>query len=664
MPRADTNLADRSGNLVDSHKGYDPRIVFFYFVIAGLFLVLAVGLAYQQLYRIGDHEENQRQQSQRRVLFPGSRGIIYDRNRVPLVTNSYRWSAVLHLDELKSELRREAVRIRDNYKDKDAKIDPKDIPSDAQRTKIARVSLVQRHLDKIGVILGRELVLDRRALEKHFEQELLLPFTLVDGLTDAEHARLVERLPVNSPVEIQPVIFRAYPFGSAAAHTLGYVRSNPDVEASGFQGTDLKTKTFKAKTGTIGKDGLEKQFDAQLQGETGWNLYRVDHAGYRINPPLEQRQPRKGQDLVTSLDIDLQLAAEDRLIGKLPGLDPTMPNIKGAAVALDVRTGEVLVLASKPDFDLNQFSPRASQKIVDQMNATGAWNNLAMNGLYAPGSTFKILTSVAGLRRDIINPDKPIGLFCSGFIMIGNHAFVCDNRNGQHGDVLLRDAISLSCDVFYYEAGRRITPTVLAEEARRFHLGTPTGVELPGEIRGTIIPDPEWKRARGDTWVPGDTANTSIGQGAVLVTPLQMACFVASIARDEVFTQPTLLHRPNAPTQRHERIGLTAEQRIALVEGMEGTVTHPRGTGRTINIPALRIPGVTIAGKTGTAQIPGDKNAAWFICFAPSRNPEIAIAVVMEGEKGDDFYGGTFAAPVASAILRKYFEKKSAAGRL
>ncbi|MEO5960546.1 MAG: penicillin-binding transpeptidase domain-containing protein, partial [Opitutaceae bacterium] len=568
MPRADTNLADRSGNLVESHKGYDPRIVFFYFVIAGLLLVLAVGLAYQQLYRIGTHEENQRQQSQRLVLFPGSRGLIYDRNRVPLVTNSYRWSAILHLDELKAELRREAFRIHANYKD--AKTDAKDIPSFTQRTKIARVSLVQHHLDRINAILGREIALDRGAVEKHFERDLLLPFTLVDGLTDEEHARLVERLPVNSPLEIQPVIYRSYPFGSAAAHTLGYVRTNPDVEAKGFSGAGLKT--FKAKTGTIGKDGLEKEFDKTLQGEAGGNLYRVDQSGYRINPPLEQRPPKKGQDLVTSLDIDLQIVAENALVGKTAAGMATMPDVVGAAVALDVKTGEVLVLASKPDYDLNEFSPRATQKIVDQIQETRAWNNLALDGLYSPGSTFKILTTIAALRRGAITPDAPVA-FCDGQIMVGNRAFKCDVGKGHHGNILLRDAISLSCDVYYYEAGRLTTARGIAEEARRFHLDRRTGIELPGETGRMVIPDPDWKqRVKGESWVPGDTANMSIGQGDVSVSPLQMACFAASIARDEVFTQPTLIHRPDAPTQRHEPIGLSPAQRTALIEGMEGTI--------------------------------------------------------------------------------------------
>jgi penicillin-binding protein 2 len=295
--------------------------------------------------------------------------------------------------------------------------------------------------------------------------------------------------------------------------------------------------------------------------------------------------------------------------------------------------------------------------------------NLAVNGTFPPGSTFKILTTIAGLRRGVLDPERPIA-FCDGQIMVGNKPYKCDVGHGHHGNVLLRDAIAQSCDVYYYKAGEIMTPEVLGAEGRRFHLNQPTGIELPYEVKRTIIPDPEWKlREEGARWVPGDTANAAIGQGYVLVTPLQMACFTASVARGQVFTKPTLLHDPLRPPQQNEPIGLTPMQRIALIDGMEGAIS--RGTGKILSAPQYRIPGIRLGGKTGTAQKritkngkTGNINLAWFICFAPIEKPEIAVAVMIEGDTiGEDFYGGQNAGPVVSEILKKYFAKKAAAAR-
>jgi penicillin-binding protein 2 len=414
--------------------------------------------------------------------------------------------------------------------------------------------------------------------------------------------------------------------------------------------------TFKLR-GTVGKDGLEKWFDAQLQGEPGGRIYRVDPAGYKINPPLAERKPKQGQHLVTSLDIDLQLAAEEAI-----------GDNKGAAVAIDVMTGEVLVLASKPDFDLNKFSPRASKDMVADMNERGVWTNFALNGFYAPGSTFKILTSIAGMRRGVLTPNQPI-VDCDGHLRVGNRSFSCYNGIGHHHNVLLPEAIAQSCDVYFYRAGELITADALAAEGRRFHLDQTTGIELPNELRRMVIPDPEWKeRTQRERWFPGDTATMAIGQSFLLVTPLQMACFTASVARGETFTHPTLVHQPNRPQQHSEPIGLTAEQRAALLEGMEGVTTH--GTAKLLTqTRGMGVPGIHLAGKTGTAQKDvykdgkklGKINLAWFICFAPVEKPEIAMAIMLEGEKiGEEFGGGRNSGPVASAILQKYFEKKNA----
>jgi penicillin-binding protein 2 len=649
MPAADVNLANRSGNLVESHRALDPRIVFFYFAVAALLLTLIGGLAYQQLIKADIYQDRERVQNQRRILIPGPRGNIYDRENRLLVGNRPRFAVVLYLDELRQEFRREYIRIRKNYRE----TGDKELPSAGQMEQIARTAVVQRYLDQVDVILHRNDQVDTHDLARHFSRQLLLPYPLLDDLSPDDYARLLEELPVLSPLQVYATSTRAYPFGSAASQTLGYVGVDPDVDAEDFPGEDLTT--FKMK-GSVGRDGLEKTFDATLQGKAGGSRFRVDPSGYRVNPPIDSRLPVQGKNLVTSLDIDLQLAAESALAP--PDQDPQI----GAAVALDVNTGEVLVLASKPDYNLADFSPRLSHAASADIEQRGAWMNRALGAFHPTGSTFKIVTAIAGLRTGSISPDSIIA-DCEGTMRIGNRTFGCDNGRGHHGELALPEAIAVSCDIYFWTLGLKVTADTLATEARRFHLDQRTGIELPNEPARAVIPDQAWKERTQDTkWFPGDTANMAIGQGYVLENPLNMACFAASVARGETYTRPTLVHQADAPTQHTEPIGLTPAQRAALLEGMEGCTTH--GTARFLTeVEAMRIPGVRVAGKTGTAQIPGKKDAAWFICFAPLEHPEIAVSVMIEGDTpGEEFGGGRYALPVAVAILQKYFDKKAHPG--
>jgi penicillin-binding protein 2 len=638
------NLADQSGSLVESHKGYDPRVILFYFIMALLLAVLTGGIAYQQLFQAGQHHERERMQSQRRILVPGPRGNIYDRNGRLLVGNRPRFAAVLYLDELRGEFRREFILVRKNYRDSG----DKDVPSATQLEQLARTSVVQRYLDQVNDILRRNDRVDGNDLRRHFARELLLPYTLLDDLAAADYARLLESLPVRSPLQVYTSSTRLYPYGSAAAHTLGYVGIDPDFEAQDFPGEDLTT--FKMK-GTIGRSGLEKRYDDQLQGEPGGTIFRVDPSGYKINPPLERRLPVQGKNLTTSLDLDLQLAAEKAM---------TETEMAGAAVALDVATGEVLVLASKPDYNLNDFTPRLSSAKAAEINEKGAWYHRAIQGIYAPGSAFKVLISIAGLRSGAILPDSQVD--CPGYYLVGSRRFPC-HAGYAHGLIDYPTAVENSCNIFFYKYGLDIGPNLIAAEARRFHFDRPTGIELAHETRHMIVPDPEWKlRTQQDRWFPGDTANYAIGQGFLGVTPLQMAAFAASVARGQVLTPPTLLHDPARPPLRTEPAGLSAENYAALLRGME-RVTLSAGTAKIFAQPFMHIPNLRIAGKTGTAQKRTEKgtlNFAWFICFAPIERPEIAIAVMIEGDTpGEETGGGRYSVPVAHAILKTWWERKT-----
>jgi penicillin-binding protein 2 len=634
---------ERPGSLVESKTGFDPRIIAFHGVIALLLLVLVCGLAYQQIFRGAIHHEQERLQNERRIITPGSRGDIVDRNGKLLVGNRPRNAVVLYLDELRPEFRREFKEIQSNYRGTG------DLPTNAQLEQLAHVSVVKRYMDQVNQILSRDGAVDAEGLKRHLDRQLLLPYVLVDDLQPEEFARLIEQLPVNSPLQLFKSSTRFYPYGDAAAHVLGYVGANEEEGDDDFPGDGLTTLKMK---GTVGRDGLEKQFDATLQGEAGYTILRVDPAGYKVNPPIDYRVPVQGHRLSTSLDIDLQKAAEDAIA------DET-----GAAVAMDVHTGEVLAMASRPGYDLNTFSPHLSKAAAADIEEHKAWTDSALNGVYPPGSTFKLVVSMAALLGGAVTPeDEPAD--CEGSMMIGNRRFSCDNGLGHHGTLQLPGAITASCDIYFWTVGLRTGVDAIAAEARRFHLDRPTGIELPGETHRMLVPDPAWKqRARSESWSLGDTANMSIGQGYLGVTPLVMACFASSFARDETWTRPTLLHDPNRPAQHTERTGLTPAQRAAILKGMLGCTSSPGGTAYFPNIPNFWAPGIEVAGKTGTAQITrpqGKVDEAWFVCFAPLENPEIAVAIAVDGPLGESFGGGPEAAPIASAILKKYFEKRRA----
>lgn len=640
---------DIPGLTVERRDGRDPRILFFYFVIVVMLLLLAGGLAHQQLRRTGEHANAERVQTQRRIVHPGPRGTILDRHQRVLVDNRPRFSVRLLLDAIRPEIRAEELIIKRRFRAQD-EADKPDLPTAPEIRRLARMSVVQRYLDQVNRILGRDERVDARELDRHFTRELLLPYTLLDDLAPADYARLLERLPVNSPAQVYTSSARHYPNGSAASHVLGYVGSTEDVGIEDFPGEDLRT--FKMR-GSVGRDGVEKRHDDVLQGEAGGAIFRVDPSGNRINPPLAQVNPRQGGNLTLSIDLDLQLAAEKRL---------AETEMAGAAVALDVQTGEVLVLASKPDYDLNAFSPKLGANAAADITARGAWFKRAVQGAYKPGSSFKVLTTIAGFRAGVLKPDSTVQ--CPGFFRVGNRSFACHDGHA-HGEIDLVMAITKSCNVFFYQQGMTIGIEALAAEARRFHLDRPTGIDLPDETRRMIIPDPEWKRrVTGEAWQGGDTAQFAIGQGFVDVTPLQMACFAASVARDEVWTQPFLLHDPSRPRQRTEPIGLTPEQRAALLTGMEQVTRRPFGTARILDDPQLLapLPGLRIAAKTGTAQKQTEKgmiNFAWLIAFAPVEDPRIAIAIAIEGDTpGEETGGGRYASPVAHAILQAWIESR------
>jgi len=629
--------------LIESRTHRNPRLMLFHGAVIALVVVLTSGLAYRQLLKTGVYTERERLQNLRRVVSPGPRGNIYDRDGRLLVANRPRFSVVLDLAGLRGEFRTEYRTISRNY----ASLPTGERPNADQMERIARASVAQRYLDQVNFVLHRNEKVNSTKLSNHINQTLLLPYVLLDDLAPEEYARLIERLPVTSPLQVYTSSTRNYPYNTAAAHTLGYVGVNSDPEVEDFPGEDLTT--FKMK-GSVGRTGLEKQFDDQLQGETGGAIYRVDPAGYKVDLPVEKRLPVQGHNITTSLDIDLQEAAETAMKDG-EGKDRT-----GAAVAIDIRTGEVLVLVSKPDYDLNTFVPRLSFDEAKAIEESGGWLNRAIQGQYPPGSTFKLITSIAGLRSGAIDP-ATARVLCPGFYMVGNRRFPCHYKNG-HGERDLRGAIRDSCNVFFYKYGLEMGANLIAAEGRRFGYGHPTGIELPAEFKNPVVADPDWRRLNwkranlpDGVWRPGDTANIAIGQGDTLITPLQAACMVASFARGETETKPTILHDPKRPAQHSEPIGLSPADYNAVLDGMEQCYRF--GTGKLTQVEGLRG-----AAKSGTAQ-KGRIDLAWIVAFAPVENPQIAVAVVLEGAVDDNnFGGGVYAGPVGHAILQAWKDKQ------
>ena len=622
----------------DSAAKRNKRLYALYWVFGAMFLILICALAYRQIYMYGYYKRKGQLQTQRRIIQPGARGDIYDRNGRLIVGNRPVFDAVVYFNDARFDFRREYARLNKLRKQRREPFDY------AKLEKAARTNVLQSYIDEINSILKTDFVLDAD-FNRHFSGRQLMPLPIVKNLTNVQHAILAEKLSVDkSAVQIYTDTYRYYPYGDRAAHAVGYIRPEIEQVDPDIPGDDLRTFSF---LGKIGKSGVERAFEDRLAGETGAEIWVVDHNGFTFEK-IEAKSPRKGADLQVSLDMELQGAIED-----------AFPDRKGAAVALDVKTGEILAMVSRPSYDPNTFFPQMTHAIYNDIRDRGAWLNRATQGLYPPGSTFKILTAIAGIKSGAIGPNTVS--YCDGYYQVGSRKFPCHNRYG-HGEVNLQQAIAKSCNVFFYEHGQQMGIEAIAAAAKEMGLDSPTGVELKEEsTRLTIVPTPEYKRKRGGGWSKGDTANVSIGQGDLRQTPLQMACFAASLARGETRTKASIIHDPSRKTgmKYHgaKKLAIPKSGYDAIIEGMVMAVES--GTCRR-----AAIDGVKVAAKSGTAQVmvKGRKlTLAWMIAFAPVENPEIAAAVIVEGEEPGDASGGATAGPIMREMLLEYFKGRQIA---
>ncbi len=507
------------------------------------------------------------------------------------------------------------------------------------------------------------------ALRKHLNERRALKFPLILDLAfpNSGHAvtpeegnravaRFIEQFPVHGPITLEADMVRSYPNGKLAAHVLGYVRDSDILKGQLDDVIEDEFVNFQklGYTGKKGADGIEATYNEVLSGRSGWELWTKTSSGYN-KELLKLSAPVQGANVTLSLDTKIQKSAEEALAKIVDSQGKPLP---AAAVMLDVNTGEILALASQPSFDPNEMADRVTQIYFDQVNADGGWLNRATQGLYPPGSTFKLITATAGMRANKIDWDDILD--CGPSYLVGGRAFPEHDPAG-YGQVDLEKMLAVSCNVWNYQVGLRTGPENLAKEARRFGLDTPllrkpsehdnhSTTELPNPATRMLIPDRAYKqRVAGEAWTDGDTANTSIGQGYLLTTPLHMACLAASIARGETRTTPSIIHDPGRDG-RHagaEPIGLTTPQLHALREGMVRCVEE--GTAKSV-----RIPGLPYAAKTGTSEYfkKGEKaHLAWIVGYAPADNPVVAFCVLVEGQLDTSTWGGKTAGPVARDMI-------------
>lgn len=670
------------------------RLYLVFTMFAFGFIYVALGLAFRQLWQSGDLKAQYETQSRRVVLRPPSRGVVYDRNGYVLVENRIRWTIKADLLALQPEIHRRYLWLIKSERARGAPVEHEKLQEKA------RVDVLQGWLDRVWYVIdeaqhGRPAVagkprsvqptdeperhVNKDELKKHLRERRALPYTLVTDLAfpgttralkpeqgQRTIARFIDQFPVNGPISLESDIVRSYPHGTLAAHVLGYVKDTEDLPEKVNELADLPMDNLQKLhyTGKTGATGIEQTYDRILCGSSGWELWTKTSSGY--NKELIASKPaQQGSNVTLSLDRDIQCAAE-RALAQIK--DTKGELLPAAAVMLDVNTGEILAMASQPTFDPNKLSDRVTRVYYAEIEERKGWMNRAIQGLYPPGSTFKLITAIAGMRNQVIDWDDILD--CGPSYRVGGREFPEHDPAG-YGQVNLEKMLAVSCNVWNYMVGLRVGPERLAKEARRFGLDTTllthvsdadnsSQFELPSpSSRTLVIPDAAYKKRIGaGAWTDGDTANTSIGQGYILTTPLHMACVAASIARGETRTTPAIIHDPGRDG-RHvgaEPIGLTEPQLTALRGGMELCVSE--GTARSVRIPEL-----PYAAKTGTSEYfkNGEKaHLAWIVGYAPADNPVVAFCVLVEGQLDTSTWGGKTAGPVARDMITTWARKADA----
>ncbi len=483
------------------------------------------------------------------------------------------------------------------------------------------------------------------------------PILVFQDLSLAQLAYISARKIEYPEIDIKQETKRSYPHGDLFAHVLGYVGELTEEQAAKKIFPEAKKREI------VGQAGIERYYNRYLMGEAGYESKVVNSNGMELKEfEVPQIPPKPGEALRLGLDYNMQKAAHDAFLEK---------SKYGSAVAINIKTREVMVMYSDPYYDPNDFVPRIPPQIWKDLltDPRHPLQNRTIQNKFSPGSTFKLIMTLAALQEKKITPDTTF--VCGGSQFIYNRTFRCW-KPGGHGAVSLHKAIVQSCDVYFYNVGMRMDIDTIAVYAKKFGMGSSTGIDLQNEAAG-LVPNREWKqRVAHDKWYPGETISVAIGQGPILVTGLQMASTLAAIATDGIHEKPHLLSavldsdgkvRDVAHAEREEINGIDQKYYEILKQALWGVVNEGGGTGGK-----ARIDGYGICGKTGTVQVVGfDRGGdlwkkekerfgdhAWFVAFAPISDPQVAVAVFVEhGGHGSDA-----AAPVAKKIFEAYFQDR------
>jgi penicillin-binding protein 2 len=611
----------------DETQNLKLRMTIIHGLVFVILAVLGTRLYYLQVVNGEYYAERAENQRVRHLRIPAPRGAIFDRNGKLLVDSRSSYNIILSREDMKG-------------KDWGEMVAP----------------------------LSEGLGVDPDALRERFEQAKSQPafeeITVKEGATPADLA-WVDAHTLELPmllVREQPQ--RRYPENGVLAHVLGYVGEISPEQLKQPKFKDYAENPYHPGD-IIGQEGLEATYDRYLRGHDGYREVEVDSRG-RIQRELSVVKPQPGQDLVTTIDLDLQLTAEEQL--------KNSPTKRGVIVVMNPQNGEILAMASYPTFDPNLFSQRigtpagraeARKLLLDPMFPL---YNRAIRGRYPPGSTWKPLMAVAGLQQGAITL-KNSHLVCGGGITIGNKFTRC---MGHHGSPDLRTAIRVSCDAYFYRLGLKMTLDGIEQMVDEFDLNKRTGVDLPHELV-SWTPSREFKarfNPRDPEWKDIDTVYASFGQVYDFVTPLaSLRAHVANANGGRLYVPHLLLEarpvgevgpfpeRPRAVFDRPEPkiINIPEDQHHLVVDGMWAVANEPGGTGG-----AARIPGFDVAGKTGTAQVVGlgkdtgkNKDHSWFVSYAPAWNPEVAMIALIENVG----FGGKFAAPAVHNVYATYLRE-------
>lgn len=579
------------------------RLNLFRIPVLLVFILLGVRLWQLQIIRGAEYAVKAENNKVRTVQLVAPRGVISDRNRIPLVENRPSFTVLLY---------RESIKDTENttrFLSEKLALNPEDLESKLSRSR------------KTG--LYRPIVVKEE--------------------TGIEDISIIEAHRRDHPeIQLVPEPRRLYHYGKLAAHLLGYVGEVSEEELNGNVFPSAEAGSL------VGQSGIERMYNELMVGQNGEKLILVDSRGREVGL-LNEKTSVIGGGIQLTLDLQLQTVAEKALLGKV-----------GAIVAMDPRNGEILAMASSPSFDPNAFSTRLSQKDWNSLleDPGHPMQNRCIQNSYAPGSIFKLIMAQAGMSEGILNRNTTV--VCNGSEVYYGRSFGCGSKDG-HGLIGLERAIANSCNIFFYELGRKLGISKITEHAAILGLGEKTGVDLPGEKKG-IIPNPDFIAARDGPWYPGETIPVSIGQGAVSTTPLQILRAVCTIINGGFVVTPHILLDAELKEDELEwpveRIPISESNVRRIREGMWRSV-NDSGTGHN-----AMIPGIDICGKTGTAQVvskevqkrnPGAaKDHAWFAGFSSKENPEIAVVVFVEhGGKG-----GVDAAPLARDIFEAFYDKR------